>query len=156
MSYISEARSDAASTALEYIDTIMEFIKDGEDVSDDLLNDYPDGDSYHHENHVDREYDLEEAATVLKELREHKETDSGLWEGLEPEQAISAQAPFTYGNAVMANWQELIEYINDDEMIQQAKELFANYLGDDHWEKIVEPVKELTEVHVRKLIGEWT
>ena len=123
--YISEARSDAAATALEYIDTIMEFIKDGEDVSDDLLNEYVSGDAYHQESHVDRAYDLVEAATLLKELRDYKETNSDLWEGLEPEKAISAQAAYTYGNAVMGYWQEMIEYINDDEMVQQAKELFA-------------------------------
>lgn len=110
--YFTNARDDAAETADEFIDQIVEQIADKGEASDDLHNDYPNGDSWHHETHVDKEYDLEDAAAVLKELREHKETDKGLWEGLEPEQAISAQAAYTYGAAVLSNWRDLIKKIN--------------------------------------------
>ena len=58
--------------------------------------------------------DLQEAAALLDELSKHEETDNGLWEGQEPREAIATQAAFTYGNAVYAEWTDLIKQINDD------------------------------------------
>ena len=118
--YYADAKSDAKTCAQEYLDTIFQQVLDEGfgSVSDDLLNDYSDGDSYHHENHVDRDYNLSEAAEILNELSQYEETDSGLWQGLEPRRAIAAQAAYTYGNAVYSLWQEIIERINDDSELE--------------------------------------
>ena len=110
--YFREAADDAADTVRNFADEILEQLLDKGEASDDLLNDYPNGDAWHHECHVDKEYSLLDAATLLDQLMDFAEEDSGLWEGLEPRRAISAQAAYTYGNAVYADWHELIESIN--------------------------------------------
>ena len=80
--YIANAASDAAETVLNYEDEILEQLLDAGEASDDLLNDYPNGDAWHHESHVDRDYNLQEAALLLGELRDYEETDSGLWQAV--------------------------------------------------------------------------
>ena len=49
---------------------------------------------------------------MLCQLRDYEETDSGLWEGQDPEKAIATKAAFTFGAAVAGNFRELIEHIN--------------------------------------------
>ena len=110
--YLRNAREDAKETVLEYIDQVVEQLREAGNASDDLYNDYPNGDAWHHENHVDMAYSLLEAANVLEQLSEHVEDDYGLWEGLQPVQAIGCQAAYTYGNAVYSAWRELIDTIN--------------------------------------------
>lgn len=130
MSYRQDAASDAAETVHNFADEILEQLLDKGEASDDLLNDYPSGDSWHHESHIDKSYNLQEAAELLDDLSDYEETDSGLWEGLEPRQAITAQAAYTYGSAVYSEWRDLIEKINNeagniineyDEKIAEAK-----------------------------------
>lgn len=108
-----DAAEDGVSTVEEYMDEIVEKIMEDGEASDDLMNDYGHGDSYHHESHVDRSYNLLEAAQILDALSSYEETDSGLWEGQEPRDAISTLAAYTYGNAVYAEWQELVRKINE-------------------------------------------
>ena len=108
----SDAQSDANDFVLNFEDEVIEQLIDKGKASDDFLNDYPGGDSYHHETHVDKWYSLSDAAEVLDELNEFEETDFGLWEGLAPRDAISAQAAYTYGNAVYSMAVDLIEEIN--------------------------------------------
>lgn len=118
MSYQNEAISDAKSTAEEFLDEILEsFMDNSGEASDDLLNDYGNGDAYHHESHVDKSYSLLEAAELLNELSDHEETDSGLWEGQKPQEAVCSQAAYTYGNAVMSYWKDLIDDINSDDVL---------------------------------------
>jgi len=112
--YLREAADDAADTVRNFADEILEQLLDDGEASDDLLNDYPNGDAWHHECHVDKEYSLIDADTLIDQLMEFEETDSGLWEGLEPRRAIAAQAAYTYGNAVYSEWRELIEKINSE------------------------------------------
>lgn len=114
--YCVKAISDAAETAREYLDTIIQQLIDSRMASDDLHNDYPNGDGYHHETHVDRpaHYSLQEATEILNQCSDTVETDYGLWEGSEPEEAISIQAMFTYGAQVIARWLDLIALINED------------------------------------------
>jgi len=112
--YLREAADDAADTVRNFADEILEQLLDDGEASDDLLNDYPNGDAWHHECHVDKDYSLIDAATLIDQLRDFEENDSGLWEGLEPRRAIAAQAAYTYGNAVYSEWRELIEKINSE------------------------------------------
>ena len=137
--YSEDAKSDAISTVQNFMDEIVEKIIGGEEVSDDLNNDYVCGDSYHHESHVDREYDLQEAAELLDELSNHEETDSGLWGGLKPRKAISAQAAYTYGNAVYSEWRDLIKAINEDDAIEAIRD---NVAGSDCDQEALEKVIE--------------
>ena len=111
--YRNEASDDAADFCENFIDQIVEQIVENGKASDDYNNDYSDGDSYFNESYVDRSYNLKEAAELLDDLDDHEETDSGLWEGQEPRDAISTQAAFTYGNAVASYIHDLIEEIND-------------------------------------------
>lgn len=131
MSHTTSAIMAAQATAENYLDEIVGMLLDKGKASNDLLNDYPDGDIYHHENHVDISYSLSEAADLLGELHAHVETDSGLWDGQEPRDAVCAQAAYTYGNAVMHYFQNLIHDINDqfDEDEEMAVLLEA-YNGD--------------------------
>lgn len=114
MSYTEDAQSDARDMVDNFRDEIIQQLVDNGEASDDLLNDYPEGDSYHHETHVDRFYDLTDAADLLDELSDHEETDSGLWYGQGPRRAIGTQAAYTYGNAVMSEWRDLIREINEE------------------------------------------
>ena len=99
--YLREAADDAADTVRNFADEILEQLLDDGKASDDLLNDYPDGDAWHHESHVDKWYSMIDAAILIDQLDEFEETDSGLWQGQSFKDAISTCAAFTYGNAVM-------------------------------------------------------
>lgn len=112
--YRKNARDDAADTVEHFIDEVAEQLVENGKASADMYNDYPDGDRYHHETHVDRGYNLLEAAHLIGQLRDYEADDSGLWEGLEPREAISVMAAYTYGNAVYEFWRELIEKINEE------------------------------------------
>ena len=107
--YLREAADDAADTVRNFADEILEQLLDDGKASDDLLNDYPNGDAWHHESHVDKWYSMIDAATLIDQLDEFEETDSGLWEGQSFKEAIGTCAAFTYGNAVMSEWHDLIE-----------------------------------------------
>jgi hypothetical protein len=128
MSYLSEAEEAARDCVRYYAGEIIEQLQKKGTVSDDLFNDYAGGDAYHHENHVDKWYNLVESAQLLSELRDHEETDSGLWDSQDPEDAVRSKAAYTYGNAVYAAWRTLIEQINDD-----AQDILDEYndLADD-------------------------
>lgn len=130
--YLADARSDAAEMAASFADEIVEQITDDGEASTDLYNDYHNADAYHHENHVDRSYDLIEAAALLDQLDDYEETDHGLWDGLEPRRAIGAQAAYTYGNAVYALWREIIEEINADASDGIIGDMLADKMGADH------------------------
>jgi len=106
-----DAYNDAFAMMDNFIDEIVAQAREGT-VSTDFNNDYRDGDEYHHLTHVDKSYNLTEAAAILDQLVLDEETDNGLWQGLAPRDAISTQAAFTYGNAVASRWQSEIGEIN--------------------------------------------
>ena len=132
--YRAEAESDARETVSNFADEILEQLLDKGKASDDLNNDYPNGDSWHHESHVDKWYSLTDAAELIDELSDCEETDNGLWEGQQPKEAISTCAAFTYGNAVYEEWTRLIEKINEeaDEIIPEFDERIAQAEWDAH------------------------
>lgn len=140
MSYRDDALSDAKDTIENFKDEIVEQLLEKGEASDDLYNDYPNGDSYHHESHLDRSYRLTEAAEVLDELHEFEETDSGLWEGLEPRAAIEVQAAYTYAACVYSIFRELVKDINGDEGVHLCCEMVDELeaLEEDDPERIKE------------------
>lgn len=151
--YLKEAREDAKNMALHFLDEIIDGLLDDSEASSDLFNSYPGGDSYHHENHVDKWYELHEAADVLDVLSEYEETDTGLWEGLEPKRAVGCMAAFTYGNAVTQLWMEIIDQVNSDDyvsdLIYKVNEIESD---DENSEDDKEKSRELLENRVREII----
>ena len=112
--YLRKASDDAGETVRNFADRILEQLLDKGEASDDLLNDYPNGDSWHHESHVDKWYGLQDACEVISQLADYEETDSGLWQGQAMKEALGTCAAFTYGNAVYHEWTEKIKTINDE------------------------------------------
>ena len=112
--YRQKASDNAKETIQEFKDAILEKLEESGEASDDLLNDYGTGDAWHHESHIDKWYSLFDAAELIDQLSDHEETDSGLWEGQQPKDAIETCAAYTYGNAVYSDWNNLIEEINNE------------------------------------------
>lgn len=124
--YVAQARTDAADTARHFEADILRMLCDDGAASADLNNDYPDGDGWHHENHVDRDYSLTNAADVLDQCDQWEETDNGLWHGLEPRKAVAVQAAYTYGACVYSHWDDLITSVNDDRRITAIVSAFGD------------------------------
>ncbi len=139
--YDDEARSSASNTVAHFLDEIVESYLDKGKASNDLFNFYH-GDRYHHEYNLDVDYSLVESAEILEEISQHKETDRGLWEGLEPEKAIKAQAAYTYGNAIMYHWKNIIKEINDDETLQELYEKFLDAKSSSKKQKLKNKVSD--------------
>jgi hypothetical protein len=115
MSYLHDAEQNAIQTVKNFRDEIVNMLVDKGEASDDLLNDYPNGCSWHHENHVDKWYDLKDACEVITELGDdYEETDTGLWQGQDMKDALSTCAAFTYSNAVADCWCKRIKQINEE------------------------------------------
>ncbi len=121
--YIQEAEDDAAMLITDYfMDEIIDQIIDTGEASDDINNDYDNGDGIFHEVITDRSYGLEEAAELLSQLYRYEEEDSGLWEGVDDLDSIAEiKAAYTYGNAVWDELDTLITEINDS-----VKDIKAN------------------------------
>lgn len=122
--YRAEASSDADEMVRNFQETIVQMLLDDGEASDDINNDYSNGDAYHHETHVDRAYRLLEAAELLDQLDDYEEDDPGLWDGQDPRDAIATQAAYTYGNAVASMWSDRIRNINYDMDIQEIVDTF--------------------------------
>lgn len=108
MGYYQNARDDAREAVSYLLDEIVDDIISDENANtaERHIEDF--SDSYHHETHVDRDYNLREAAELLDDLRQFEVDDSGLWEGQEPRQAIATMAAYTYGNAVYSMFDDLM------------------------------------------------
>lgn len=144
--YREEARQHAIDMIGEFQKEIGEMLVDDGKASTDLFNDYGTGDAYHHETHVDKAYNLLEAANLLDQLDEYEETDSGLWRDLSPRDAIGAQAAYTYGNAVASMWQEHIEAINNewDDFINER------LAENEDYEPTTAAAREVIEAYLQK------
>lgn len=138
MSYLEDAREDASRVAKDHVDVIARKLVEYDDLTEIYEFD---------EDRVYQDLDLGllEAAQLLDELSEYTETDSGLWESLEPRQAVVCQAHYTYGNAVEGQFRRLMKSL----------EKFAR--GDDVCvfllEKAVEDESAVDKLAV--LLGEY-
>lgn len=114
-SYRKMAHDDAIELIQEYFkDEIVEQLSKNGRASDDIYNDYANGDEIFHEVIIDRDYKPYDAVILLDELGEYQEDDSGLWEGLTRwDDMLATIAAYTYGNAVMAEWRYHIKHINE-------------------------------------------
>jgi hypothetical protein len=142
--YPAKAEEDARDAVAYFLDDIVKEIIEKENEIGTSILDW--SETYHHESHVDKSYSLLEAATLLDQLDDFEETDSGLWEGQSPRDAIATQAAFTYGNAVAAEFTELMEKIN--ETVSDA-DIFMVVAEDDE-----ERRAEILDREIRMIIWE--
>jgi hypothetical protein len=113
--WYKEALGDALDMMDNFEDEIIEQLNTTGEASDDVNNDYSGGDEYHNSSHVDRSYGLLESAHILSQLSDYEADDSGLWEGVDdPERALEVKVAYTYGNAVMGEFQDLIKELNEE------------------------------------------
>ncbi len=103
--YDNEIEKEAVDFLAEHEEMIVAALVAGGDWD---YNDIEDLDSSWHEQIVDRSYTLQDAAYILGECHE-QETDRGLWEGLSAEDAMSAQAAYSYANDVWFKCQEFYD-----------------------------------------------
>jgi hypothetical protein len=145
ISYMSNAENDAKMLITDYfMDEIIEKIIGDGKASDDINNDYHNGDGIFHETIVDQDYSSEDAIELLSELYRYEEEDSGLWEGQEWDRILATKAAFTYGNAVYDKWNDLImeineidiEYIENKAVRQILKWMYKKTLTKDDREQI--------------------
>lgn len=107
-------QDDVFSLILECLDNFEYdgriFIEDLESL-ERVFDNYDDDGSIHNyiENSLTWQQGLRECEIIINSLSEYEETDSGLWEGLQPEEAIRAKAFWTYKNALISKARETIE-----------------------------------------------
>lgn len=106
--YYDEVRKEAVDFIEEVMDEVAESLKNGENY---LLD--GDVEDRFFECVTDRSYTLSDAAFVI-ENSNNVETDSGLWEGQEPHEAVKTQAAFTFSNDVHATVEEMYEDIKSE------------------------------------------
>lgn len=108
MSVKDDAKGDAKNF-LEYNDDMVrESITDG----NRSLDDHREFSDKFHEQVVDRSYSFDDALVILKECK-NDETDSGLWEGKELEDAIVIKAAFSYANDVRSEISDLYDELKE-------------------------------------------
>jgi hypothetical protein len=115
-----------------FIPEIVDAIIDTGEASNDINNDYANGDGIFHETITDTDYGTEEAMELLQELSSFEEDDSGLWEGKDRDDILRIKAAYTFGNAVASEFEDLIASINEidlDELIKQAVKASFKELG---------------------------
>jgi len=149
--YSQEAEDDAKTLITDhFLDEIIQQLIDDDEASDDFNNDYNDGNSIFHETIVDRDYSLTEASELLDQLYDHEEEDEGLWEGVNELNRIAAiKAAYTYGNAVMSKWNNLINEINVidmDEIRTKATEQILDESDDSHMEDDGVDIGDIDEI----------
>lgn len=126
---MKDARDDAKEFLSDnFLEEIVEQLIESGEASDDINNDYPNGDGLFHESIVDEWYSPSEAVEILEEYDDHEETDSGLWEGLNDwKRILGTIAAFTYGNAVMSEINDLFEEINRIDVDEIRDELLEPF-----------------------------
>jgi hypothetical protein len=125
--YSDEVRKEAVDFIEEVMDDVIESLKNGEEyLLDGDLNDR------FFECVTDRSYTLSDAAFVIDNSN-NVETDSGLWEGKDPQDAIETQAAFTFSNDVNSDVEEIYEDLKstyDDNYGEVYDELMEEHKDD--------------------------
>ena len=125
--YYDEVRKEAVDFIEEVMDEVAESLKNGEDY---LLD--GDVEDRFFECVTDRSYTLSDAAFVIDHSN-NVETDSGLWEGMPPKEAIEAQAAFTFSNDVHSKVEEIYEDLKstyDDNYGEVYDDLMERHKND--------------------------
>jgi hypothetical protein len=158
MDYDSEVEDEARDFLIENEEMIVKALYEDADWD---YNDIDDLDCYWHETIVDRGYSIEDAAYILDNCHE-EETDSGIWEGLDARDAMSARAAYSYSNDVWFKCEEFYNGIKErmQEMLddgdvqeeQEAQAAFDEFKSE--YDKTVLPVEKDSEEEL-SLIRQW-
>ena len=125
--YYDEVRKEAVDFIEEVMDEVAESLKNGENY---LLD--GDVEDRFSECVTDRSYTLSDAAFVIDHSNS-VETDSGLWEGMSPKEAIEAQAAFTFSNDVRSEVEDIYEDLKstyDDNYGEVYDDLMERHKND--------------------------
>lgn len=123
--YDGYVKSEALDFVDEYKQELIDNIKDGDTDVDEFIHDY----RLH--DWVDNDFiyvDIEDSATIINRS-DNVETDSGLWENLEPEEAINSKAFFTYRNNLGFKIEELFK-AELEEQVGILEEKYNNIQND--------------------------
>jgi hypothetical protein len=159
---MSDYKKDIEQEATDFIlnneDMIIEALVDDADWD---YNEIPDLDSTWHESIVDRGYTLQDAAYIISEC-ENEETDSGLWEGQQPEEAIKTKAAFSYALDCWFEAERIYDELKEDYQERESsdisplvdeKERAKNVLLSFRNSQKIEPETDKTEQ--KRLIKIW-
>ena len=116
MDYKHDVNTDAYDFLNEIEADIKEAIINGEeDISeiDCSESGYGEIRDYFHEAVVDRSYSIEDAAFVIANC-ENQETDTGLWEGRDMEEAMQVCAAYSYGADVWEEAERIYDELRDE------------------------------------------
>lgn len=117
--YLDQSKTEAVDCLKQFANEIADHLINRGEV---YLYDIDGFDEYHHETHVNRAYNLLEAAILLTELKVFEETDHGLWENLPLETMLDAKAAYTYGNAVFSAMDDILTDLQEDSEIDTLLE----------------------------------
>jgi len=158
MDYDIEIENEARDFIIDNEDMIIEALKNDADWD---YNDMDNLDSLWHETIVDRAYTVEDATYILDNC-ENEETDSGIWEGLDYRDEMSARAAYSYSNDVWFTWEgfydelkeRMQELIDEEDMEEDdaAQTAFDEFKNDSQY--TIVPVEKGSDEELN-LIRQW-
>ena len=145
--YKEYIENEAKSFVNEYENELLDEVKNGNTDVYEFINDYR---VY---EWIDNDFiyvDLIDSAEIL-EQSDNVETDSGLWEGKEPAEAIKTQAFFTYRNDLSSKVMSMFESVLQDkldeleERLEELREELKNEQDENNLEEIDNEINEIEE-----------
>jgi phage-related protein len=125
-SWVSNAKCIAREAAREIADDILAALAEKGEV-DEYSTDHDAADEFIFSGAADQNYSLLEAAQILEDLADWEETDSGLWQGLPPRDAVTAQAAWTLRAASCDFFGKIMAAVNED----ARGGILADMIGED-------------------------
>jgi hypothetical protein len=110
VNYQEDVEKEAKDFLAQHEDEFKEAIKEGKDFD---YNDIDGLDEWVHEELTDRSYSVTDAAFVI-DNSDNVETDRGLWEGQDMQEALQTQAAYTFSNDVFLRAREIFDEIKSD------------------------------------------
>lgn len=103
-------KDDVCSLIVEFFENTDDEILTVEELSEAIENIDDNGSMHEHiESSLTWQQGLIDSGKIINYFSEYEDTDSGLWEGQQPEEAINTKAFFTYKNAVQSEMQDFIK-----------------------------------------------
>jgi hypothetical protein len=124
-------RSEVQKEAIDFIDGLMDEFLEAMENDENYFIDGNVQDSLF-ESVTDRSYTLTDAAFVI-ENSDNPESDSGLWDGKDPAEALETQAAFTFSNDVSSDVEEIYEDVKtqyDEEYQRVYDELEEKHVNE--------------------------
>lgn len=111
---IKQQVSEAARKAVEhFLDELVEDVVESQGVRTAMSVEVSYWDDQYIYNHfVDRNWTLRDAVDLVEELAFHVETNSDLWDGQDPSEALKIQAAHTFANAAESEFKDKMGDVN--------------------------------------------